>query len=372
MSIRRTAQLLTAGLLGTLACSRDQPGSRDQAAAPAAAPTDGTTPAPRAAAAAPPAPTATATPVAPVAPATITLAAPAASGGGPKVAQRCALDGAPLGQHPALVTVDDAIYVSDGAAVRRYRRDGGGDGDGCTLALDAGFGRAGQVAIPALEPKPQTLGKGPIYMQSGGADWKLGAAAGGVYAFDLLRGLYRVDRGRWEPACKDLQGLRALAGHGKSVTVWRDGVQALALRGCKLGETQTKAVRALGAVGADLWIARDGKTLERRAAGESTASATITSGDSFAPGGFCSLTAVTACGDGVCVVDNNCMKIARFDRAGQFTRELDTGALFATRPYGLSGASTSAGGDLFLAATHREPGAGAGEGAIYRIAAAEF
>ncbi len=78
MSIRRTAQLLTVGLLGTLACSRDQPGSRDQPAAPAAAPTDGTTPAPRAAAAAPPAPTATATPVAPVAPATITLAAPAA------------------------------------------------------------------------------------------------------------------------------------------------------------------------------------------------------------------------------------------------------------------------------------------------------
>jgi hypothetical protein len=282
---------------------------------------------------------------------------------------RCALDGDPLdadymhGTLSIAAASDGALYVSDPAGVRRYRA---ADGEACSLALDPGFGSAGVLAIPDIEAAPQTIGDGPFYMQSGGATWRLAAGpAGAVYIYDLLRGIHRVDRGKVESACA-LQGVASLVFVAAQAYINRNGGEKLALRGCKTTAAHLDPAPGMtlhSAAGA-LWGELDSARVARYGA-DGKAVATIESTDSFAPGGFCSLVALAACGDGICVVDSNCTKIERFSADATFERELPTEALFASRPQSLTSATTGPDATLWIAAAHKD-GAHV-EGAIYRL-----
>lgn len=358
MSTTHRAGLLAASLLAAAGCAKEKESERQTTAA---SPTE------RAVAAAPPAAAPTPPPSAAVAvvPAagdhgagkiTLSVTEPSTA---PAAAMRCALGGDPLvvpcvGSGTLAVTPRGALYLTgDGGTVRRYRRAAG---EGCTLELDASFGAGGTLTAPDKAPKPQTLGKGPVYMRSGGPDWQLAADGDTVYLYDLLLGLYRVDRGSAQPVCPDLQGLKGLAIDGGTAISSIDGGTRLALgKKCKASPVTLDPKPRFGvhAVGDAAWgqIA-SGKLV--RYGKDGAAAATIGGDDAFAPGGLCSTSAVSACGDDVCVLDGNCQKLSRFAADGTHVLERKADQLLGDRPYGFSALAPADDGGLWLLARHKD------------------
>ncbi len=288
---------------------------------------------------------------------------------GTALAKRCTLDGDPLvgecigGGTGLAFDAKQMLYLVDGTRVRRYTRV---DGDtGCHYAA------AGDpIELPPDNPRPQSLG-GPVYMRSGGAAWHLVASdkRDAVYAHDFLGGLFRIDRGKPEPACVDVFGYDSVAALGKDLLVARKGIEKLALgKKCKAvpakidDKARGKLVVANGKVHVasyDKLIRYDGTTPTKL--GEETR--------------ICSISGVAPCGDGgVCAIDNNCMQVIHFGPDGKVTRVLDDDVLFDQRPWSLSDAATRADGAVLVYARHRDKTNGKEicEGAIYELPPALF
>ncbi|MBE7448150.1 MAG: hypothetical protein HS111_04455 [Kofleriaceae bacterium] len=264
------------------------------------------------------------------------------------------------------VTPKGALYVTgEGGVVRRYRAAAGDD---CTLELDERFGAKGLLTPPDKAAKPQVVGKGPVYMRSGGPDWKVTAAGETVYLHDFLLGLYRIDQGAPRPVCADLQGVNGLAIDGATALVSRDGGARLALgKQCKATPVAFEPRPSFGlfaAAGATWGKTGSGKLTRYGADGKAVA--TIGGGDdAFAPGGLCSTSAVSTCGDDVCVLDGNCKRLARFGADGAFVLERKADQLLGEQPYGLADLAPAADGGLWLLATHKD--GETCEAGIYRV-----
>ena len=281
------------------------------------------------------------------------------------LARRCVLGGDPLasacvgGGEGIAVGADGLVYVVDGRQVRRYQR---ADGEGCRLEPSGE-----PIELPPDNPRPQKLG-GPVYMRSGGAAWHLVRAGAAVYAHDFLGGLFRIDRGKPEPTCDDVFGFKSVAVLGKRLLVARNGIEEL-----KPG-TKCKAVPAriddkargdLHAIADHLYLASHGKVSrydggQRVELGEGTR--------------ICSVSGLTACGDGACILDNNCMQVVQLGADGKVLRVLDDDKLFATRPWSLAEATTAKGGEVYVLARHRDKTNDKEicEAAIYELPAAVF
>ena len=234
---------------------------------------------------------------------------------------------------------DGLLYVVDNKRVIRYQR---ADGDDCH------FEPSGEpIALPPDNPRPQSL-DGPVYMRSGGAAWHLVRAGDAVYAHDYLGGLFRIDRGTAEPTCDDVFGFRTVAPLGKKLLVGRKGIEEL-----KLGK-QCKAVsakiddKARGSVYSahDTLYVADGSELSRYDGATPTKLGEDTR--------ICYVTGLTACGDGACVLDSNCMQLIQLAADGSALRILDDDKLFATRPWSIAEAATSDAGAVYVLARHRD------------------
>jgi len=274
---------------------------------------------------------------------TISVVPPRTPGQG--FAKRCAIGGDPLGLDcratPSFALgADGTLFLATGRTARRYRLDAG---EPCKLE-PAGAA----IELPPDNPRPQSI-DGPLYMRSGDARWSLYAAGPTVYAHDFLGGLFRIDRGKAEPACVDVFGYRSLARLGKRLLVGRNGIEELVLRGkgactARSARIDDKARDELYAIGDHLYTAGnelhryDGKTRVRLA--ESTR--------------VCAITAMTACGDGACALDHNCPQIVQLGPDGSVLRTIDDAQLFDARPYSLRGATTAPDGTVYLLATHRD------------------
>ncbi|HSK01862.1 MAG TPA: hypothetical protein VK932_11500 [Kofleriaceae bacterium] len=296
---------------------------------------------------------------------TIGVAPPRASAS-TALARRCVLGGDPLasecvgGGEGIAFGRDGTLYVVDGRQVRRYRRAAG---EGCTLEPSGD-----PIELPPDNPRPQKVGGGPVYMRSGGAAWSLVRAGDAIYAHDFLGGLFRIDRGKPEPACVDVFGYRRVAALGKKLLVGRNGIEEL-----KPGKT-CKAVSAkiddkvrgeVHAIGDTLYVS-SGKSLQRYDGkdpvklGEGTR--------------ICFVSGLTACGDGACILDSNCMQIVQLGTDGKVLRVIDDEKLFAARPWSLQEAVTADGGDVFVLARHRDKANDKEicEAAVYELPAAVF
>lgn len=288
----------------------------------------------------------------------------------PSTAVRCAVEGDPLDgkDQLSLATASDGtLYVSDAVGFRRFRPN---LEHGCSLQLDRSFGKDGVLAFPNAKPKSQRLNDGPVYMRSGGAQWKLasdGKAA--IYAFDYLLGVYRIDHNRAEAVCPDVQGVDSIAVAPAGVFFGGAPIRKANLRG-KCSVADLKGTRgSTYAIGDQLWQKTNDKTLTALDANGHATEVSITSKDSFAPGGFCYASAVTACGDKLCVVDNNCKKVEIYNRDGTFAAELKDN-LFDQFPFGLPTGTTAGTAGLWLAATYHE--ANVYEGAVFLVPASEL
>src|SRR5688572_18427572 len=128
---------------------------------------------------------------------TITVDKPKAPGSG--LAKRCAISGPPL-ETPCTgsstgIAFDKAgvLYLVNEKQLRRFNVT-----EPCTLAPEGE-----PLELPPDNPRPQPLGKGPVYMRSGGVAWELVQTPDAIYAHDFLVGLFRVDRGKPEPTCTE-------------------------------------------------------------------------------------------------------------------------------------------------------------------------
>jgi hypothetical protein len=275
---------------------------------------------------------------------TITVEKPRTPGTG--FAKRCAIAGDPLtsdcvGEGEGLV-VDKAgtLYLVAGDHVQRYRRAAGPE---CRLEPTGA-----PIALPPDNPRPQKL-DGPVYFRSGGPAWHLARLAGGVYVHDFLGGLFRIDRGKPEPACTSVFGYNSVAQLGGRVLAARHGLEQLTLgahctaRSAKIDDKARGEVHVIGGklyttVGGSGAVTRyDGTT--KTVLGEGTR--------------ICSATGLTACGDGVCIVDSNCMQIVQVAADGA-ARVLDDHVLFDQRPWHLGDAVTLTDGRVLLLARHRD------------------
>jgi hypothetical protein len=277
----------------------------------------------------------------PAAPAKVQDAAPS-----PKaVALRCRLHGEPLARAcdaawgSIAVDAKGRLHVAVGDEVRRYRRL---EQDGCEMELE------GAVAVPVIEPKGQVVGEGPLYMQSGGPQWKVTGTGGRVFLHDYLRGIHEIVGGAVKPVCPALQGVGAIAMLGKAAFVARNGGEQLTFgKTCKTKPAgfDPKPGFGLYAVG-DALVADTGDAVLYGA--DRKAVATLGAGDAFAPGGICSVSAIVPCGDDVCVADGNCKKLNRYARDGRFLAELDSSALFERLPVGMYHAAAGPDGIYLL------------------------
>lgn len=281
------------------------------------------------------------------------------------LARRCVLDGDPLasacvgGGEGIAVGADGLVYVVDDRQVRRYQRV---DGDGCRLEPSGE-----PIELPPDNPRPQKLG-GPVYMRSGGAAWHLVRAGAAVYAHDFLGGLFRIDRGKPEPTCDDVFGFNSVGALGKRLLVARGGIEELKLgTTCKAvpARIDDKARGDLYAIADHLYLASGGKVSryedkKRVELGEGTR--------------ICSVSGLTACGDGACILDNNCMQVVQLGADGKVLRVLSDDQLFATRPWSLAEATTAKGGEVYVLARHRDKTNDKEicEAAIYELPAAVF
>jgi hypothetical protein len=69
---------------------------------------------------------------------------------------------------------------------------------------------------------------------------------------------------------------------------------------------------------------------------------------------ICYVAGLTACGDGACVLDSNCMQLVQLAKGGKVLRVLDDDKLFATRPWSVEEAVTSDDGHVYVRARHRD------------------
>jgi hypothetical protein len=282
------------------------------------------------------------------------------------LAKRCMLGGDPLGADcvggGTGIALDKAglLYVVDGNQVRRYQR---APGDACN------FEPSGEpIVLPPDNPRPQPLGKGPVYMRSGGAAWHLVRAGDALYAHDFLGGLFRIDHGKPEAACVDVFGYNSIAALGKKLLIARGDVLELELgKQCKA--TPTKRGDKLRG---SLYSAHDKLYL---AAGSELTRFDGTTQTKLGEGTrICYATALTACGDGACVLDSNCMQVIQLAADGKVLRVLDDDKLFATRPWSIAEAATSDAGDVYVLARHRDKTNDKEicEAAVYELPAALF
>jgi hypothetical protein len=284
------------------------------------------------------------------------------------LARRCTLAGDPLvsdcvgGGDGLAFGKDGELYVVDGKHVRRYRRAAG---DACHFEPS---GEGAAIELPPDNPRPQKVGGGPIYMRSGGAAWRLVRSGDAVYAHDFLGGLFRIDRGKSEPACVDVFGYKSVAALGKKLYIARGGIHELRLgKQCKAvsAKLDDKASGALYAAHDKLYLG-SGSELVRY---DGTTPTKLGEGTRI-----CFVSAFTACGDGACIVDNNCMQVIQLGADGKVLRVLDDDKLFAARPWSLAEATTSDAGAVYVLARHRDKTNDKEicEAAIYELPAAVF
>lgn len=287
---------------------------------------------------------------------------------GTALGKRCTIAGEPLvascigGPEGLALDTAGVLWVVSGTEVRRYRRADG---------ADCRYEPAGEpVALPAENPRPQPLDKGPVYMRSGGAAWHLVAAPGAIYAHDYLGGMFRIDRGKAEPACVDVFGYESAAALGGKLLVARKGIEQLALGPkCKASPAKLGAPDLRGTLhvlGGVLHVATRDHALVRL---DGTASTTLA-----ADAKLCSVWTAFACGDGACLVDGNCRAILQLDADGKTLRKLEHDALFEPVPWSIPAAVTRADGTVVLLARLRD-GHGAAEtceGALYELPPALF
>lgn len=95
------------------------------------------------------------------------------------------------------------------------------------------------------------------------------------------------------------------------------------------------------------------------------AAATIGSDKTFDPGGLCSTTSVTSCGDAVCVLDGNCTRVSRFATDGTHQVERKLEQLLGERPYAVAELAAAPDDGLWLLARHKD--GDTCEAAVYRI-----
>ena len=280
---------------------------------------------------------------------TISIAKPRTPGSG--YAKRCAVSGAPLtttcigGSTGVAIDKAGTLYVANEGSLHRFTV-----GEDCTLAP------AGEpLALPPNNPRPQVVGKGPIYMRSGGVAWELAQTTDAVYVHDFLVGLFRVDRGKVEPACTEQFGFRTFAKAGKRLLAERRGIEEITL-GAK-GKCKAKSA-GIDDKARELFVARD---------------RVYTKFDDLGVR-LCAVTAMTACGDGACIVDHNCPKIVQLAADGSVLREIDDDKLFDKRPWSLDGAATARDGTVYLYARHRDKVGDKDvcEAAVYAIPPAVF
>lgn len=287
---------------------------------------------------------------------------------GTALARRCALGGDPLisdcigGGEGLALGADGTLYVVADREVRRYTR---AEGEGCA------FAPAGEpIALPPDNPRPQKVGGGPMFMRSGGAAWHVVRAGAAVYAYDFLGGLYRIDRGTATPACVDVFGYRNVAVRGKQLLVNRKGIERLSLG--KAGACTASSAGIDDKVHGELYVIRDQLFVARSgklARYDGTAPVALGEGTRI-----CSVTSVTACGDGACVLDNNCMQLIQLEAGGAVLRTIDDDQLFGARPWSLQEAITLDDGGVLVHARHRDRVGGKEtcEAAIYELPAAVF
>jgi hypothetical protein len=287
---------------------------------------------------------------------TISVTKPKAPGTG--FAKRCAVGGPPLATtctgSSKGIAIDNAgtIYVANEKLLHRYTADAD-----CKLAP------AGEpIELPADNPRPQALGKGPVYMRSGGVSWGLVRAGNAIYAHDFLVGLFRVDRGKVEPTCTQefgFHGFAPMAGSrandGKRLLAQRKGIEVITLG--KAGACKAKSAgiddkaRALFAVGDRTYTKFDDLGVR-----------------------ICHASAMAACGDGACILDHNCPQIVQLAADGAVLRTIEGEQLFDVRPWSIDGLATATDGSVYVYARHRDKvdGNPVCEAAVYRIPAAVF
>lgn len=299
-------------------------------------------------------------------PSTIRLSIEPRKPAGTGLAKRCALGGEPIatactssGGGGVAVDAKGVVYIAEGDRVRRYQRVAG---DECR------YEPVGDPIVMPAEPVRKQRADKPVHIRSGGAAWKLSRAGNAIYAGDFLGGLYRIDRGRAEPACVDVFGYDTVAQVGGALLVAREGIERLTL-GAKCKATSAgidaKARGDAYAVGGKLWVAPRALAEVMRFDG--------TKRIELAKEELCSVEAMAPCGDGACIVDHNCMKIVQVGK-DDTVRVLERRALFDRAPWMLRAAAQGADGALLLLARHRDVRAETQtcEAALYELPASLF
>jgi hypothetical protein len=321
---------------------------------------------------------------------TITARAPR-SPARPALAKRCVLGGDPVpadcvgGGEGIALGKDGTLLVVAGKTVRRYRRAGAasaGSGDAAAEPRECRFEPSGEpIELPPDHPRPQKLDGGPVYMRSGGPAWQLVRAGDIVYAHDFLGGLFRIDRGKLEPACESVFGYKTVAALGKRLLVARKGIEEL-----RPGKQCTAVATKLDdKARGELYAIRDrlyrtsGRELVRydgvtpKQLGPATP---VALGEGTR---ICHIASMSACGEGACVLDSNCKQLVQLAADGKVLRVIDDDQLFSTPPWTLRALATSEAGEVYVLAKHRDTPDGKPasdqaicEAAIYEVPAAAF
>lgn len=280
---------------------------------------------------------------------TISVAKPRTPGAG--FAKRCAVAGPPLattctgGSAGIAIDAKGILYLANGELVHRFAI-----GDECKLEPSGE-----PVVMPLDNPRPQTVGKGPIYMRSGGVAWNVLRAGDAVYAHDFLVGLFRIDRDKVEPVCTQEFGFHTFVKSGKRLLGQRKGIEEVTPG--KAGACRTKSAgiddkaRALFAAQGRIYTKLDDLGVR-----------------------LCHVAAMTECGDGACILDHNCPQIVQLNSDGTVLRTIDDDRLFDVRPWSVDGLASATDGSVYIYARHRDKVGDKDvcEAAVYKIPPAVF